>query len=88
MTITLADGVLTADDYAGAAEGTYTVSGSEVTFRIDDWGSHWVMTPELTDDGITWTFVDSLPPWGSDEDVVIDRAFWTTHPWVRIADAG
>lgn len=87
MTITLLDGTVAAADYLGDATGTYTVSGPDVTFRIDDWSSHWSMTPELTDDGISWTFIDSLPPWGTADAAVVDRAFWTTHPWIRIGDA-
>lgn len=93
ITITLADGIFTAEDRCqtcpGSPEinavGTYTASGDVVTFRIDEWASHWTMSPTVTDDGITWTFVDSLPPWAGDEDKLVDAAYWTTHPWIRIS---
>lgn len=92
LTITLADGTIEVTDRCASctlatssAQGAYTVSGSDVTFRIDAWSSHWTMTPTFTDDGITWTYVDSLPPWGNAEDKLVDDAFWTTHSWARIA---
>ncbi len=92
VTIALSDGSVIAKDNCQTCTGgqqidipgKYTVDGSAVTFRIDDWASHWVMTPTFTDEGITWTYVDSLPPWANAEDKLVDAAFWTTHPWTRV----
>lgn len=78
----------TADGSTGSCSGTYAVEGSTVTFtwKTGCFGD-WQMRPTLEGDRLTWSDVEALPPYASDEDQKVAEVF-NGVPWTRTTGAG
>lgn len=85
-TVTVDDGTFTdawRNEYtSNASSGVYSIAGKRVTFEFTVGEAHWSATYEDTGAEIRWSRIKSLPPYNSDYDDVLNRAFNTV--WVRI----
>jgi hypothetical protein len=91
-TITLADGEFkdsweTAEGRRGSCRGTYRVEAATVVFRwtYACWGD-WEMRPEFRGRQVTWSHIEALPPYDTEEDQRVNKAF-NSVPWTRVGDA-
>lgn len=83
------DSWTTAEGETGACYGTYEEGdSSRVTFR---WSSgcygDWSMTYSIDGDTVTWSEIEALPPYDSEEEQKGAVTF-NSVPWTRAADGG
>lgn len=71
----------------GACSGTYETDGRRVTFG---WASgcygDWEMSYSLDGDQVTWSDIEALPPYDSEQDQKVAEVF-NGVPWTRVGDA-
>jgi hypothetical protein len=77
----------TAEGRSNSCGGTYVANGSVVTFRwtYNCWGD-WAMRYAVEGDTVTWSDMEALPPYDSDEDQSVTEVF-NGVPWKRVGDA-
>ena len=76
----------TAENRTGSCRGVYTADGNRVTFK---WTSgcfgDWEMSYTVQGDQVTWSDIDALPPYDTDEDKKVSEVF-NSMPWTRVGD--
>jgi hypothetical protein len=91
--ITIVDGEFvdrwrTAVGRTGSCRGTYEALGNRVTFRwTKGCFGDWAMSYEVAGDQVSWSEVEALPPYDSDEDQNVAKVF-NGVPWTWLREAG
>ena len=77
----------TAQGKFGSCHGTFEPDGTRVTFRwtIGCWGD-WEMRYQVEGDTVTWSDVEALPPYDTEEDQKVNEVF-NGVPWTRVGNA-
>jgi hypothetical protein len=77
----------TAEGRTGSCRGTFAVDGTLVTFRWTSgcWGD-WEMRYRVEGATVTWSDVEALPPYDTEEDQKVSEVF-SGVPWTRIGNA-
>jgi hypothetical protein len=76
----------TAEGRSNSCRGTYEADGTLVTFRwtYNCWGD-WEMRYGVEGATVTWSDVEALPPYDTDEDQNVTEVF-NGIPWKRVGD--
>ena len=76
----------TAEGRTGSCRGTYETDGTLVTFRWSSgcWGD-WEMRYSVDGETVSWSDVDALPPYDTEEDQKVSEVF-NGVPWTRVGN--
>jgi hypothetical protein len=76
----------TAEGRTGSCRGTFEAAGTLVTFRWTSgcWGD-WEMRYRVEGNTVTWSDVEALPPYDTDEDQKVNEVF-NGVPWTRVGN--
>ena len=76
----------TAEGRTGSCRGTFETDGTLVTFRWSSgcWGD-WEMRYRVDGKSVTWSDIEALPPYDTDEDQKVNEVF-NGVPWTRISN--
>lgn len=76
----------TAEGRTGGCTGTYEDDDGRVTFRwVSGCFGDWRMAYAVVGDTVTWSDIEALPPYDSDEDQNVNEVF-NGVPWTRTGD--
>lgn len=76
----------TSEGRTGSCRGTFDSDGTLVTFRWTSgcWGD-WEMRYQVDGATVTWSDVEALPPYDTDEDQKVNEVF-NGVPWTRVSN--